>query len=91
MVLGQAETATIRWVRIGSVRPVYYRAQDPEGADIELMIEPLTGEVIGGGRRPTSSSAREECLLSHTSSRGGRRNQAVLLGAALRHVQKGGG
>lgn len=37
----------VSWVPVGSVRPIYYRVQSPDGGDIELQIEPLRGEVIG--------------------------------------------
>jgi hypothetical protein len=38
---------SVNWVRVGSVRPIYYRIQSDDGGDIELKIEPLRGELVG--------------------------------------------
>lgn len=38
---------SVHWVPVGSVRPVYYRAHGADDGDIELKLEPLTGEIIG--------------------------------------------
>lgn len=37
----------VDWVRAGSVRPVYYRVSGDATGDVEIKLEPHTGEVIG--------------------------------------------
>ena len=37
----------VDWVPAGSVRPVYYRVSCEAGGDVEIKLEPHTGEVIG--------------------------------------------
>jgi hypothetical protein len=38
---------SVGFVPVGSVRPVYYRAHGHGDGEMELKLEPLTGEVIG--------------------------------------------
>jgi hypothetical protein len=38
---------SVDFVPVGSVRPVYYRAHGRGGGEMELKLEPLTGEIIG--------------------------------------------
>jgi hypothetical protein len=37
----------VDWVEAGSVRPVYYRVSAEDSGDVEVKLEPHTGELIG--------------------------------------------